>query len=95
VIKRTVYLDHETAKRVRQVAISTGRSQSEVIREALRGSLHSLQRPRPKGVGGYQSGRSDVSDTAEAILGDAVKSAAHAATAPPQRAETESGSAER
>jgi hypothetical protein len=53
--------------------VSAGRSQAEVIREALRSYTHDIERPRPKGIGKYRSGRSDVSKNAEEILRAAAR----------------------
>ena len=72
-VKTTVYLDDEIALKVRQIAVSAGRSQAEVIREALRSYTHDIERPRPKGIGKYRSGRSDVSKNAEEILRAAAR----------------------
>lgn len=68
----TVYLDDDTAERVRQVAVSMERSQSGVVREVLRGTLKPLQRSCPKGVGAYRSGRSKISENAEDLLRQAA-----------------------
>lgn len=67
-VKTTVYLDEGIALKLRQIAKNAGRSQAEVIREALRDYAEETERPWPKGVGKYDSGRSDVSERAEEIL---------------------------
>lgn len=72
-VKTTVYLDDEIAMKVRQIAMADGRSQAEVIREALRAYTRQVRRPRPKGVGQYRSGRSNVSESAEEILRQAAR----------------------
>ena len=45
----------------------------QLIREALSAFGHGNPRPLPPGVGRYRSGRSDVSQHADEILGRAVK----------------------
>jgi hypothetical protein len=72
-VKRTVYLDRKTAERIRKLADSQGRSQAELIREALVSYAHQTARPRPTGIGRYRSGRSDVSRQAEKLLRKAVR----------------------
>ena len=72
-IKTTVYLEPEVALSIRQLAQIKGRSQAELIREALAAYSRRASRPRPKGIGRYRSGRSDVSERAEDLLRQAVK----------------------
>lgn len=72
-VKTTVYLDQTVAIKLRQIAKTAGRSQAEVIREALETYTREAERPRPKGIGGYRSGRSDVSQNAEEILRRAAR----------------------
>jgi metal-responsive CopG/Arc/MetJ family transcriptional regulator len=72
-VKTTVYLDETVALRVRQMARTAGRSQAEVIRDALETYTQEAERPRPTGIGGYRSGRSDVSKKAEEILRGAAR----------------------
>lgn len=72
-VKTTVYLEDDIALKVRQIATAAGRSQAEVIREALRAYTQEIERPRPKGIGKYRSGRSDVSENAEEILRRAAR----------------------
>jgi hypothetical protein len=72
-VKRTVYLDRNTAERIRKLADSQGRSQAELIREALTSYARETARPKPAGVGRYRSGRSDVSRQAEKLLRKAVR----------------------
>jgi hypothetical protein len=61
-IKTVVYLSAELASRMRRL-----------IRAALAGFAHGNPRPLPPGVGRYRSGRSDVSQRADEILGCAAK----------------------
>lgn len=72
-VKTTVYLDETIALRIRQLAKTKGRSQAEVIRDALETYTRDVERPRPKGIGAYSSGRSDVSERAEEILREAAR----------------------
>jgi hypothetical protein len=72
-VKTTVYLDETIALRVRQLAKTKGRSQAEVIRDALETYTRDVERPRPKGIGAYSSGRSDISERAEEILREAAR----------------------
>lgn len=67
-VKTTLYLDDATASEVRRMAETEGRSQSEVIRDAIRDYAGLPERPKPKGIGKYRSGRSDISERAEEIL---------------------------
>lgn len=66
--KTTLYLEEETAAALKRIARSQGRSQSEVIREALARYARGEPPPAPQGVGRYRSGRRDVSARAEEIL---------------------------
>ena len=71
-VKTTVYLDPLTAMTLRQLAGSQGRSQAELIREALAIYTRQAKRPMPKGTGQHRSGRSDVSERAEELFRKAV-----------------------
>lgn len=68
VVKTTLYLEDETAAALKRIARGQGRSQSEVIREALTQYAEAAPLPAPQGIGGYRSGRRDVSAKAEEIL---------------------------
>jgi len=68
VIKSTVYLDPETVATLRQLSRAQGRSQAELIREAVAQYTLTAERPLPKGFGKYRSGRDDISERAEEIL---------------------------
>lgn len=72
-IKTTVYLDPEIALAFRQLASTHGKSQAELIREALALYARQSGRPKPKGIGAYRSGRSDVSERAEELLRQAAR----------------------
>lgn len=66
--KTTIYLDEPTHQRIRQLAEATGRTQAAIIREALAAYA---RRPRrqPRCVGLGASGRGDLSERAEELLG--------------------------
>ena len=72
-LKTTIYLEAELALSLRQLAGARGRSQAELIREALREFTHRAGRSRPAGIGRYRSGRPDVSESAEKLLRRAIK----------------------
>ncbi len=72
-VKTTVYLDADVALSLRRMAESEGRSQAELIRDALEKFTRRQKRPLPRGLGKYASGQSDVSERAREILRDAAK----------------------
>jgi len=72
-IKTTVYLDTEIALSLRRMAESEGRSQAELIRDALEKFARGAKRPLPRGLGKYASGKANVSERARDILRDAAK----------------------
>lgn len=72
-VRTTVYLDHETALALRQLAAVRGRSQAELIREALAGYTRRAARPAAKGIGKYRSGEHNIAQRAKDILGAAAK----------------------
>jgi hypothetical protein len=72
-IKTTVYLHNDLAVTLRQMAISQGRTQAELIRDALETYTKSNTKPISRGFGKYSSGETDVSDRAGEILMDAAK----------------------
>ena len=72
-IRTTVYVDEEVAVALRHQAAVEGRSQAELIREALRRHIDikevdRSERPPIPGTGRHRSGRNDVSDRAEELL---------------------------
>ena len=67
-IKTTVYFDEETALSFRQLAQAQGRSQAELVRDAVMQYVRQATRPAPKGIGAHRSGRSDISGRAEELL---------------------------
>jgi len=72
-VRTTVYLKQETALALRQLAAVQGRSQAELIRDALDNYTNRTVRPTPKGMGKYRSGEPDVARRAKDILSAAVK----------------------
>lgn len=72
-VKTTVYLHNDLAVTLRQMAISQGRSQAELIRDALETYAKTNSRPVSRGFGKYSSGESDISERAEEILMEAAK----------------------
>jgi transcriptional regulator of met regulon len=73
-VKTTVYMDSEVALTLRQLAAIQRRPQAEIIREAILAYTKSAGRPRPKGVGAYKSGRTDISERAEDLMRRAARS---------------------
>jgi len=72
-VKTTVYLDTDTALAFRQMAESQGRSQAELIRDALETYARKVKRPKLPGIGEFDSGHSDTSARADEILSRAAK----------------------
>jgi hypothetical protein len=73
VTKTTVYLDTDVALSLRRMAESQGRSQAELIRDALATYTRNAKRPKLPGVGEFDSGHSDTSGRADEILQHAAK----------------------
>lgn len=63
--KTTLYLEDEVRARIARVAKETGRSQAEVIRDALRAFFIRRKKPRSIGLG---KGGADLSDQSEDLL---------------------------
>jgi predicted transcriptional regulator len=72
-VKTTVYLESDTALALRRMAEAQGRSQAELIRDALKAYAKRGKRPLPAGLGKYDSGETGVSQRAEDILREAAK----------------------
>jgi Ribbon-helix-helix protein, copG family len=68
--KTTVYLDAVEYERLKAVARRQGRPPAELIREAVReyAERHG-NAARPRSIGKGRSGRGDLSERAEALLG--------------------------
>ena len=71
--KTTVYLDADVALSLRRMAESQGRSQAELIRDALVKYTRKAKRPKIPGIGEFDSGHTDTSDRADEILKRAAK----------------------
>ena len=65
--KTTVYLPDELKQSLRRLAGESGRSEAELIREAIATRIRSSDRPRPKG-GLFASGDPSLAETAEEAL---------------------------
>ncbi len=63
--KTTLYLDDEIRERIARVAKETGRSQADVIRDALHAFFTRRKKPRSIGLG---KGGRDLSDRVEELL---------------------------
>jgi len=64
--KTTIYLDEGLLRKVRRLADASGRSQAEIIREALV-AYTGGKRKRPRSIGVGRGGP-DLSERAEALL---------------------------
>jgi hypothetical protein len=73
VTKTTVYFEEETLLTLRKLAAAEKRSQAEIIRGAVAQYAGRAPRPRLPGLGAYHSGRSGVSEKAEALLRKAAR----------------------
>jgi hypothetical protein len=70
-VKTTVYLDAEIVVTLRQLSRQEGRSQAELIRDALAEFARQRKRPPIPGVGEFDSGESTVSERTGKILREA------------------------
>ena len=68
-----ISLDPESALALRQAAAREGLSPAELVSVVLRQYLRGSDRPPPRGVGAYRSGRDDVSTRAEELLRKAAR----------------------
>lgn len=67
--KTTVYLDEETYRRLKQIARKNGRAPAEMVREAVAEyTVRHAERRKPRSIGAFKSGRSDLGQQAEALL---------------------------
>jgi hypothetical protein len=77
-VKTTVYLGDDIVQRLRGLSRLQGRSQAELIREALERFVEeasqTIERPAPIGVGRFRSGRPDIARQAEKLLRQAARS---------------------
>ena len=72
-IKTTVYLEQDTALALRQMAEVQGKTQAELIRDALLTYTSKARKPKIPGIGEFDSGRTDTSERAEQLLARAAK----------------------
>jgi hypothetical protein len=68
----TVQISGPAAEKLRHLVELERRSEVEIVSDALE-SYAPGRRRLPKGTGKYHSGRTDISEKAEAILRDAAK----------------------
>jgi hypothetical protein len=68
--KTTVYLDAADYRRLQRLARAAGRSAAELVREAVAEYARKHAGPgRPRSLGAGRSGRKDLSEQAERLLG--------------------------
>ncbi len=67
----TIVVDDETAESLRRLAELEQRTEADILRTAL--AAYANAQPRPKGIGKYRSGRSDVSVKARELIREDVK----------------------
>ena len=72
-IRTTISVEPETMELFRIIANEQRRNLTELIQEALKLYVHRISRPKPKGIGCYRSGRSDVSQKAEELIAQSVR----------------------
>jgi predicted transcriptional regulator len=72
-VKTTVYLETDVVLSLRRMAESQGRSQAQLIRDALETYTRKTKRPKLPGIGEFDSGHSDTSERADEILKRAAK----------------------
>ena len=70
--KTTVYLDSDTVLALRSMAETQGRSQAELIRDALAAYTNGTKRPLPCGLGKYDSGETHGAEQARQFLRSAA-----------------------
>ena len=70
--KTTVHLEQDVAVALRQLSEAQGRTQAELIREALSNYTLQRARPLPQGLGKYASGYTDSSERSEDLLRQAA-----------------------
>ncbi|MBI2892761.1 MAG: ribbon-helix-helix protein, CopG family [Deltaproteobacteria bacterium] len=65
--KTTVYLDDETQRRLRRLADASGRTQADIIRDAILAYSGGSKRRRPRSIGIGRGGR-DLSARVDSLL---------------------------
>ncbi len=71
--KTTIYLDDDTRLCLRRAAQREGKTQAEILRDAVRRYERETHEGLPPGVGGFRSGRRDVGERAETLLRAATR----------------------
>jgi predicted transcriptional regulator len=68
-VKKTVYMDEDTYRRLKQLARKDRRPAAEMIREAVAEYTirHGKQR-KPRCIGAFKSGRADLGQRADELL---------------------------
>ena len=73
--RTAIELDAETERALRQAAAREGTTVALLAATLLRQYARGVGRPMPRGIGAYDSGRSDVSSRAEELLWSEVRKA--------------------
>jgi hypothetical protein len=73
--RTTIELDAETERALGQAAAREGTTATQLAATLLRQYARGVGRPMPRGIGAYDSGRSDVASRAEELLWSEVKKA--------------------
>ncbi|MCI0586456.1 MAG: ribbon-helix-helix domain-containing protein [Planctomycetes bacterium] len=68
--KTTVYLDEDLRRALARTAKKEGRSEAEIIRDALRQRVLPLRRPRPRSAGVWNSGDPNLASRDEELLAE-------------------------
>jgi len=64
----TISIEPEIMQIVHQIADRQGCTQIEVIQEAVKKYTKNISHSKPKGIGRFHSGRSDISEKAEELM---------------------------
>jgi Arc/MetJ-type ribon-helix-helix transcriptional regulator len=67
--KTTVYLPDELSRKLKRVAVASGRSEAELIREGIAKALESADSPRPR-VPLFDSGDPTLAERVDELLAD-------------------------
>jgi hypothetical protein len=67
--RTTLYLDADTEVLLKLESMRRQQPMAEIIREALHSYLRREPRRRPPGRGEFRSGRKDIAENAEELLG--------------------------
>jgi len=72
-MKLTAHLDESLVRAIRRLAARRHCTRAKIMREAVADYLRNYRRPQIKGMGSYDSGRTDVSERAEELLWEAAR----------------------